>query len=355
MIHRKSIRHRRVAAQLADELAAMVVEPIEEAAVGALPHKVRRAGILHSPTAGRVGLVMGRLPVAATVATVGAHRPAIDATVNAVKRAVAEFHETLLLGNASTSRGRLEPMVSIRPSLKADLLWIGFGENVRRGDEGSLALCKETNAHRAHLVQRNDDLAIGSDAGPTDIPEKTNLAAIDILAVAGKLAHRNGVTLARPTQPPIVGILENIVTQRIDALIGRNAHAFLSLHLGHPVGVVVVESINSSRGNFQQHRVGSLGPVGGFKAHLLNPGLPLIVATKSYGMLSRSSLMPCARGHDAKPGAIIGDYDIRLVAIALAGNLTARLRSAIVAQIRCLVGCCAHNAQTEIGSLLERF
>jgi hypothetical protein len=31
------------------------------------------------------------------------------------------------------------------------------------------------------------------------------------------------------------------------------------------------------------------------------------------------------------------------------------LRSAIVAQIRCLVGCCAHNAQTEIGSLLERF
>jgi hypothetical protein len=53
--------------------------------------------------------------------------------------------------------------------------------------------------------------------------------------------------------------------------------------------------------------------------------------------------------------AIIGDYNIRLVAIALAWNLTARLRSAIVARVRWLVSYCAHDAQTEIVSLLKRF
>ena len=65
--------------------------------------------------------------------------------------------------------------------------------------------------------------------------------------------------------------------------------------------------------------------------------------------------MPCARCHDAKPSSIIVDYHIRLVAIALAWNLTARLRSAVVAQVRILVGCCAHDAPTEIVSMVKGF
>ena len=63
--------------------------------------------------------------------------------------------------------------------------------------------------------------------------------------------------------------------------------------------------------------------------------------------------MPCARCHDAKPGSIIVDYHIRLVAIALAWNLTARLRSAVVDQVRILIGCGAHDAQTGILGLLN--
>ena len=65
--------------------------------------------------------------------------------------------------------------------------------------------------------------------------------------------------------------------------------------------------------------------------------------------------MPCARCHDAKPSSIIVDYHIRLVAIALAWNLTTRLRSAVVDQVRILVGCCAHNAQAVIGSIVKGF
>ena len=77
------------------------------------------------------------------------------------------------------------------------------------------------------------------------------------------------------------------------------------------------------------------------------------MAAEGHRMLTRIPLVAGARGHDAEPGSIIVDYHIRLVAIALARNLTARLRSAVVDQVRILIGCGAHDAQTGILGLLN--
>jgi len=109
-----------VRAERADKASAVVVEPVEKLSVGAFPHEVGGARVFDAPAAGRVCLVGGLSPGARVVATVGAGGPAIDGAVDAVKGAVAEADDALLLRDATAPGGRPQANGALRKGFESD-------------------------------------------------------------------------------------------------------------------------------------------------------------------------------------------------------------------------------------------
>ena len=93
---------------LADEPAAVVVEPVEVVAAGALPDKVRGAGVLHRASVG-VAHVLGRRPGVAAVAAVGAGGVAVDGAIDGEERPITEHRVALLLGDGPPPGGVRRP------------------------------------------------------------------------------------------------------------------------------------------------------------------------------------------------------------------------------------------------------
>jgi hypothetical protein len=81
-----------------------------------------------------------------------------------------------------------------------------------------------------------------SDCASAHVPEEAQLAAVDVLAVARELPHRHVVAALRPCPAVIVGVLEDVVPEAVNA---REDPAGLPEDLLDAVAVVVVEAVDA--------------------------------------------------------------------------------------------------------------
>ena len=105
----------------ADLTAAVVVKPVEEAAVLSAPGEIGGARMLDAATVG-VGLVRRFGPVVAAVVAIGTGRIAVDGAIDAVERAVAECGIAVFLGDGPPARGGCEALYRPRARSAIGLL-----------------------------------------------------------------------------------------------------------------------------------------------------------------------------------------------------------------------------------------
>ncbi|MEI8311140.1 MAG: sialidase family protein [Verrucomicrobiota bacterium] len=218
------------------------------------------------------------------------------------------------LGLSTPPGGRAQPQLSVGQGFKDNLLRVALGEDVFRKEEGPLRLREKPGTHRADFVQRNHHLAIGPDAGTSDIPEEADFPAIDVVAVAEEFANGHRVPLGRPGAPAVVRVAEDIIAERIDPF---KDPAVLGLHLAQVLRVEVVKGIDATGGRHQSDRVGIFRGTCLLQAQRCAPGLALIRRTQGEDALRGGTLMSIRAGHQAKPVTVGKNHNIRLVGITL--------------------------------------
>src|SRR5690242_10946748 len=109
--------------------------------------------MLHQPPIG-IAHVLRRVPGVPAVAAIAERRVTVDRPVDAEERAVAQYRETLLLGDRTAAGRSAEPDVAVRQRLPANLGGIAFGENVVAAQQHAFRRGEEPFAEAAHLMQR---------------------------------------------------------------------------------------------------------------------------------------------------------------------------------------------------------
>ena len=233
---------------------AVVVEPVEELPVCALPREVGRARVLHQPSV-RIALVLGLAPRVTAVATVRAGGMAVDGAVDTVERPVTQHRVALFLRDRPAAPRRPQTVLAVRQRLPGDLRGVGLGRDVVALQQHALGPGEEAFTEPANLVQRHVGAAI-VDEGLAHVPEVQQFPAVGVAAVDVHEALRDVVPLLRPRAAVVVGILEDEVPERIDTLTPAvTEHARIGLHLAHIVGVVIVEGVDAAAWDFERHGV----------------------------------------------------------------------------------------------------
>ncbi len=245
----------------------------------------------------------------------------VGGAVDAEERAIAEDADVLLLRDGATASGGAQADVAIGQRLPGRVSGIGCGEEFVALEQDAFGASEEALPESAHLMER-DVCSVLVDEGPPDVPEKSYLASVGILAVDFELADADGEPLLRPGTAMIVAVFEDVISLRVDtgapsAFVGR----VVGLDAAEIVGVVIVEGEDASARRLEHNRVGGLGSVGGFDVDGRRPGPPSIGAAQGDHVLAAGAFVSGARGENAEPGAVVGLDDVGLVGVVLGGDL----------------------------------
>ncbi len=299
--------------------AAVIVEPKQILPVTEFPDEVRGAGVLDAPPAGRVGGVSWRSPCAPAVAGIGVAVVAVYGAVGGIERTAAQLHQVCFVGDR-TFRGA-QSVVALGQELPADLPRILFAQDVAALQKAALRFPhRPRRAPPAHLGEPENRRSVAQGDRLADAPEEHDLAAVVVFTVDTHLSHRDLEALLRPGAAVVVGVLEHVRAQGVDAPVGA---LVVALNAPQVVLVVGVEHVDPATGRLERHDPGRFRTRRRFDVDQGRPRSSVVRTDGGHNVLTGLAFHSLPSGHRAEPTAVVGNHDVGLIAVAFIGNLGA--------------------------------